>query len=99
MPDTRAKFIGTWKRVTDSPCSQVYPTKIVFIPTGSYSASGGQPGPVPGWDAGTWVLAGPNKIRISTANDSIIVYTFIFSNDELLFIDPTGCNFKYNRGE
>jgi len=97
MTEWRAKFIGTWEKITDLLCSQVYPTLIEFHKNGLYSGTGAQPGRSPGWDIGTWNIVSPNQVKISTAHDAIITYEFSFSDDILTFVDPDGCEFKYQK--
>lgn len=93
----RAKFIGIWEKITDLPCSKVYPTLIEFSENGLYSGTGAQPGRSPGWDIGTWEIVSQTQVNISTVHDAIIAYKFTISNDILTFVDPDGCEFKYQK--
>jgi hypothetical protein len=97
MPGLALKLIGNWERLTDSPCSRVYPKAIEFRDGGLYSGTGMQPGNAPGWDSGTWEIVEPNHIRISTINDAIITYGFSLSGDIVTFVAPDKCEFRYRR--
>jgi hypothetical protein len=52
------------------------------------------------WDSGTYRILSENKIKISTANDAEIVYSFSYSNenDTITFSDDNNCQFQYRRG-
>lgn len=55
------------------------------------------PGTFTLWDVGTYEIAGSKQIKISIANDAILTYEFSISNDILAFVDPDGCEFRYQR--
>ena len=97
MPVDALQLIGNWEKLTDSACSRVYPKYIEFREAGLYSGTGAEPGDVPGWDAGTWEIAGPGKITVSTINDTLIAYDFSVSDDILTFEDGNKCRFQYRR--
>lgn len=97
MIEQRVKFMGIWEKTTDLPCIRVYPTLIEFRENGLYSGTGAQSGRSPGRDIGTWEIVSPTRVKISTIHDAIIAYKFSISNDILTFVDPDGCEFKYQK--
>lgn len=97
MIEQKAEFIGIWEKKTDAPCSRVYPARIQFRESGLYYGTGAKSGQSPEWDIGTWEIASPTRVKISTAHDAIITYEFSISNGILTFVDPVGCEFKYQR--
>lgn len=97
MPTQTPPLVGNWEKITDSPCSQTYPDTLEFRERGLYAGHQQAPGAFTLWDAGTFQVAEPGQIRISTANDAIISYQFSLVDDELTFTDPGGCEYKYRR--
>lgn len=97
MPEEMQQITGTWKKLTSSTCSQVYPKLIEFRENGLYSGTGKEAGNAPGWDSGTWKIVSQTQIKISTVNDAIITYEFSISGDTLTFKDPNKCKFLYQR--
>lgn len=97
MPQKEPQLVGRWERLTDSPCSRVYPKFLEFRAQGLYSGTGMEPGDAPGWDTGTWTVASPTQVKISTTHDAIITYGFTLSEGILTFLDPDRCEFEYRR--
>jgi hypothetical protein len=97
MPEEMKQFVGSWKKLTNSTCSLVYPKLIEFKADGLYSGTGMEPGNVPGWDVGTWKIVSRNQVKISTINDAIITYEFSIYGDILTFEDPNKCKFQYQK--
>lgn len=92
-----AQLVGRWEKLTDSPCSRVYPNFLEFRIEGLYSGTGMETGDSPGWDIGTWQIVSPTQVKISTVNDAIITYEFSLSGNILTFVDPGKCRFRYRR--
>lgn len=90
-------LVGRWVKTSEQSCDRVYPRRLEFRDGGLYQGSGSEPGPIPGWDRGTWDLAGPHTVRVSTLNDAIVAYEFDFDGGTLVFRDPGGCEFRYRR--
>ena len=90
-------LIGSWQKVTNSQCSQMYPDRLEFQESGLYVGDQDAPGTFTHWDAGTYELVSPAQIRISTANDAMVTYSFAIANDVLSFVDPANCEFEYRR--
>ncbi|MBI5328605.1 MAG: hypothetical protein HZB80_10020 [Deltaproteobacteria bacterium] len=97
MSEQTSQLIGDWEKITRSACSQIYPDSIQFQEGGLYFGQKDLPCMFTQWDVGTYEIVGPNQIKISTANDAIIAYKFSISNDILTFVDPDGCEFKYQK--
>jgi len=91
------KLAGTWKKISTATCDQAYPDEIEFFERPRYL---GKKGPHQGfilWDAGSYEIVQENQVKISTATDEQVLYQFSLSGDLLTFIDPEGCEFKYQR--
>lgn len=97
MSEKMPQLVGNWEKLTDSPCSRVYPKLLEFRSEGLYSGTGMEPGKAPGWDIGTWAIVSPTQVKISTVHDAIITYEFSLSDDILTFVDPDKCEFQYRR--
>jgi hypothetical protein len=91
------KLKGSWEKIADSACSQMYPAFIEFRGSGLYSAKGTGLGNFPSWDAGTWEIISLSRIKISTNNDAVIEYNFSVKGDILTFTDPQKCRFSYRK--
>jgi len=93
-------LVGTWRKITTSRCSVIYPDDIEFRRRGLYTGMKGEGRRVfTLWDAGEYRVLSENEIRISTANDALITYRFTMSGDTLTFVDKDGCEFKYRRAD
>lgn len=97
MPADNSQFVGNWKKITRSECSQLYPDTLHFQEAGLYSGQKDQPGTFTQWDVGTFEIVGDEQVRISLANDAIVSYEFSILNDLLVFTDSQGCKFEYRR--
>jgi hypothetical protein len=97
MPEKMLHLVGHWEKVTDSPCSRVYPKHLEFLEKGLYFGMGMEPGNAPGWDTGTWAIVSHTQVKISTVHDAIITYEFSLVEDILTFVDLDKCEFQYRR--
>ena len=97
MPTQSPQLVGNWEKITHSECDQLYPDTIQFQEGGLYYGQKDPSGTFTQWDVGTFEVVDPKQIKISTANDAIIIYEFSISNDVITFIDPDGCEFKYRK--
>jgi hypothetical protein len=97
MPIQIPQLVGNWEKITRSTCCQIYPDSIQFQEGGLYFGQKYPPGTFTQWDVGTFEVVGPKQIKISIANDAIVVYDFSIFNDVLRFVDPDGCEFNYRR--
>ena len=93
----RTAFVGSWERITNTPCSRAYPTQLEFRSNGLYLGTGAQLSIAPGWDNGTYGIVNPAQVRISTANDALLTYKFSITDNTLAFVDPDGCEFQYRK--
>lgn len=93
----QSTLIGHWERITNSHCSQAYPTQVEFRENGLYLGTGAQLSIAPGWDQGTYEVTSPTQVRISTAHDAVLTYQFSIVNHTLLFVAPDGCEFQYRK--
>ena len=97
MPTHQPRLVGTWVKLTQSDCSGVYPHRLEFRENGIYFGQKEPPGGFTQWDLGTYEVVASDKIKISTANDALVTYEFVFLNDLLTFVDPDHCRFEYRR--
>jgi hypothetical protein len=97
MPKGRSVLVGVWEKATTSPCSQAYPDRVEFHENGLCFGSKDPPGTFTIWDAGSFDVVGDAEVRISTANDAVVVYGFDLSGDAVTFVDPQRCRFTYRR--
>ena len=93
----QTRLVGTWRKITVSRCSRVYPDDLRFDGNGLLFGRQETAGAFALWDAGTFEVAGPGTIRISTANDAVVAYAAVLRDDVLTFTDPDGCEFSYRR--
>jgi hypothetical protein len=49
------------------------------------------------WDAGSYEILSSEQIKISTANDAEIIYTFSIKDKILNFLDQNTCKFQYQK--
>jgi hypothetical protein len=87
---------GVWEKITLTECSNEYPDLIEFKGAGIYTGSRNS-GEFTIWDAGSYEITSGNSIKISTANDAEINYTFSIDKDKLTFIDGNDCKFIYEK--
>lgn len=97
MPEETSPFVGNWEKISNSACSHKYPDRVEFQERGLYFGKSKQPGGFMQWDVGTYEVASPRRIKISTANDAIVTYQFSISDDVLILIDPDECKFEYRK--
>ena len=96
MTQSSQQLVGTWEKITDSECSRKYPDRITFQEGKLYFAQS-DPGTFTFWDVGTYEATSPKSVKVSTANDALISYKFSISENIVSFVDPDGCEFKYQR--
>ena len=87
---------GVWEKITESECSNQYPDLIEFKEAGIYIGSKNS-GEFTIWDAGSYEIISGNSIKISTANDAEIKYTFFIDEGNLTFTDINNCKFVYEK--
>jgi hypothetical protein len=97
MTEQASLFLGAWEKITASACSRPYPDRIDFQEQGLYFGHTEPPGTFTEWDVGTYEIISSTEVKISTANDAVIAYTFSLSSDVLTFVDPDRCEFKYRK--
>jgi hypothetical protein len=89
-------LIGKWIKITKSKCSKIYPDKLEFRKNGIYLGKRKKSSPS-WWDLGDYRILNENKLKISTADDSIQKINFKIQDNKLEFIDDTLCKFSYIR--
>jgi len=92
-----SRLKGSWKRTTEDKQALKYPRFLEFRDWGLYSASQDENGLNPLWDAGTWEIVSPSKVKISTNNDAEILYQFYVRGDKLVFTDNDKIRITYQR--
>jgi hypothetical protein len=97
MPTGKQAFLGSWSKVSTTPCSQPYPEQLVFQESGRYRGQNAAPGRFTIWDVGTFDVVGENEVKISTANDAVRSYAVTVARDTLKFVDPERCEIEYRR--
>ncbi len=97
MAEQHPQLVGNWKKISRSACDELYPDGIRFQENGLYFGHKNPPGTFTQWDVGTYEIVGPDRINISTANDAIVTYELVISNDTLTFVDPADCQFRYRK--
>jgi len=98
MPAQTSALIGTWEKLTESPCSQLYPQSLRFEATGNYYGQPALAGGFTLWDTGTFEVAEPTRVKLSTANDAVVAYAFSLAHGVLTFTDAQGCAVSYRKG-
>ena len=90
MPAQTSALIGSWEKLTQSPCSQLYPQSLRFEATGNYYGQPALAGGFTLWDVGTFEVAEPTRVKLSTANDAVVAYAFSLAQGVLTFTDAQG---------
>ena len=103
-------IIGKWSKISFSPsssssssspqsdCSSIYPDDLEFKNGGIYRGFKGiNKNEFTVWDAGSYEILSREQIKISTANDAEIVYTFSIKDNILNFLDKNKCQFQYQK--
>ena len=89
---------GRWRKTSRSECSAPYPELLELEPGGRYTGWNETPSVHhPLWDRGGWEPAGPDRLRISLANDAVREYAVKHDGDALVFHDADGCRIEYTR--
>jgi hypothetical protein len=91
-----ANLLGTWHKVTTSPCADKYPATITFS-TGTYRGARSPSQGMVWWDAGIYRLEGPQRLVLSVATDELVTYEITVRGDQLEVTDAEGCRFAYRR--
>lgn len=97
MHQATVQLKGVWHKMSRSQCSEQYPDRLDIREGGLYFGQKDPAGSFTQWDAGTWEVAGPEQVKLSTANDAVLTYNFLLAGDLLTFIDPQGCEIQYRR--
>jgi hypothetical protein len=97
MAANEKALIGSWEKITSSPCSETYPDRLEFRDGGRYRGQKEPVGTYAVWDVGGFEIIDEKQVKISTASDSIISYEFSLSGDSVTFVDPQRCEIKYRR--
>lgn len=100
-------IIGKWSKISfsttsssspQSDCSSIYPDNLEFKNGGIYRGfKGTNKNEFTVWDAGSYEILSTEQIKISTANDAEIVYTFSIKDNILNFLDKNKCQFQYQK--
>ena len=103
-------IIGKWSKISfsissssssspQSDCSSIYPDDLEFKNGGIYRGFKGiNKNEFTVWDAGSYEILSTEQIKISTANDAEIVYTFSITDNNILnFLDKNKCQFQYQK--
>jgi len=89
---------GTWKKITKSKCSEIYPEFIEFKSNNIFSAKNEKESTIhPVWDSGRYNLISSGKIKISTSYDALLTYYYEIRNGLLEFKDESDCIFQYKK--
>ena len=91
------KIAGTWKKVTAESCAEIYPDEIEFMERPRFLAKKGPSQGFIWWDAGSYEILGDDQVRMSTANDELVIYKTKLEGNVLTFTDQHGCTFSYQR--
>lgn len=97
MPTIKSELLGSWKKATQSPCSEKYPQQLEFRENGIYSGRAAARGDHTLWDVGNFELLDPGTLKLSVANDAELQYRISIEADRLNFVDGDGCEFSYRR--
>ena len=91
---------GRWKKRAVSDSRQaVYPDILEFRSNGLYTGTPSEPGHFVIWDVGRYVVESPAHLKLSTANDAEVVYSFDLAGDELTIDDGQGSRIRYERAK
>ena len=92
------EIIGKWTKISNLECSRMYPDELEFNEKGIYRGFKGlDKNKFILWDVGSYEILSDYQIKISTANDELIVYTFSIKDNILNFLDNNNCQFKYQK--
>ena len=95
---SRGLFEGKWQKVSTSECGNLYPDEIEFFGARYLGRKGRSGGLTIVWDAGTYAVDGPGRVKITTSTDEQVIYRYTLEGDTLTFTDPHGCELRYSRG-
>jgi hypothetical protein len=91
-------IIGKWTKISKTECSMIYPDDLEFQDGGIYRGYKGiNKNEFTVWDAGSYEILSREQIKISTANDAEIIYTFSITDNILNFLDKDNCQFQYQK--
>lgn len=94
----RRQLTGRWRQNHASGGPSAYPDEIAFEANGLYKGSKGADGrDFTIWDVGRTEILSAHELKISTATDREIVYTFHLAGDELTITDAEGTRLRYSR--
>jgi hypothetical protein len=89
-------LVGSWEKISQTKCSQIYPDVIEFSPNGVYQTQSEVTAIQMAWDAGTYEVD-RQIVKISNALEVSKNYRFVIKNEMVTFEDDQGCRFPYRR--
>jgi hypothetical protein len=93
-------LVGEWRKVSASPCAELYPDRLTFRNDGVYLVPQElvRADPFPIWQSGDYEVVDDGRIRIQTSTDAMAAYDFTLSPEGVLsFTDGSGCRFNFER--
>ena len=87
---------GSWRNVSTDACADRYPAEVTFEEA-RYRGSRGEHQGMIWWDAGTYRLADPRTLVLSTASDELVSYDVVLDGRRLVVTDPDGCEIVFER--
>src|SRR4051812_33751143 len=97
MAERDSKLVGTWLKVKGGDCAAGYAANLRFEANGLYFGTTEPPGAFTWWDGGSWNIAEPGRLAMSTANDAVVSYSYTVDDNTLTVTDAAGCHFSYRR--
>jgi hypothetical protein len=88
--------MGRWRKVSTESCAALYPAEIEFLAATHRGKKGSQQRFIV-WDAGVYRVTGEGRVQIQTASDELVEYEFTVTADSVAFVDPQGCEARFER--
>jgi hypothetical protein len=79
---------GTWRKLPEQICGEIYPDKVIFLEDGTYV------GGMLSWNGGKYDIVGGSKVKLDTRSGPGL-YEYNIANNVLTFKTDWGCEFKY----
>lgn len=92
-----SQLVGTWQRISTAECSQLYPAMLQLQENKLYEGQSSPGREFTIWDVGEYEIISDHEIKISTANDAILLYQYSISSELLTFVDSDNCKFQYRK--